>query len=77
MIRIDFREFDTKKELHLYLKEQCQFPDYYGCNLDALYDCLTEQHYRFEIILQEFNDYQEAIIETMKDAGCEVILKGE
>lgn len=28
--------------MHDYLKEQLQFPEYYGNNLDALYDCLTD-----------------------------------
>ena len=27
---------------HTYLKEAFGFPDYYGCNLDALYDCLGD-----------------------------------
>lgn len=76
MIRIDFSEFETTKEFHLWLKEQCHFPDYYGCNLDALYDCLSDNEYHFEIIIQEFNDYHKAIINTMKEAGCEVVLKG-
>ncbi len=30
------------EEAHDYLKEQLELPDYYGKNLDALYDCLTE-----------------------------------
>ena len=25
-----------------YLKEMLEFPEYYGKNLDALYDCLTD-----------------------------------
>lgn len=28
--------------VHDYLKDQLQFPEYYGKNLDALYDCLTD-----------------------------------
>ena len=28
--------------VHEYLKEQLNFPEYYGKNLDALYDCLTD-----------------------------------
>ena len=28
--------------VHDYLKEQLQFPEYYGKNLDALHDCLTD-----------------------------------
>lgn len=40
-------ELDGKKligriGMHKYLKEVFSFPDYYGCNLDALWDCLYE-----------------------------------
>ncbi len=35
--------FLCEEELaHEYLQEMLELPDYYGCNLDALYDCLTE-----------------------------------
>ena len=29
-------------QVHNYLKEMLEFPEYYGKNLDALYDCLTD-----------------------------------
>ena len=31
-----------RKQAHLYLAEILEFPEYYGKNLDALFDCLTE-----------------------------------
>jgi len=34
-------EFSNIDELHLLLKERLQLPEYYGNNLDALWDCLT------------------------------------
>ena len=41
-IVLDALYMDEKGTAHRYLKEKMQFPDYYGGNLDALYDCLTE-----------------------------------
>jgi len=41
-IVLDFRGLKTKREIHEYLAERLEFPPYYGKNLDALYDCLTE-----------------------------------
>ena len=38
---IDGRKMTDKQKLHDYLKEHCNFPEYYGNNLDALYDVLT------------------------------------
>lgn len=31
-----------KERLHSYLAEQFEFPGWYGSNLDALHDCLTD-----------------------------------
>lgn len=33
---------ETKDALHSALAEALDFPDWYGCNLDALCDCLTD-----------------------------------
>ncbi len=42
MIILDASCLRTRSAAHEYLKEQLQFPAYYGKNLDALYDCLTQ-----------------------------------
>ena len=42
IINLDFDEYTSSKQIHDYLAKELDFPDYYGNNLDALYDCLTE-----------------------------------
>lgn len=42
-IFIDANCYATAKELHLALKMLLNLPDYYGCNADALHDCLSER----------------------------------
>ena len=75
---IDGREMKDKQTLHAYLKEQCNFPDYYGNNLDALYDVLTDRPEPLEIQLDHAGElkeilcgYGEAFIETLQDAAAE------
>ena len=42
VITLDARQMESREQAHRYLREQLQFPEHYGGNLDALYDCLTE-----------------------------------
>lgn len=58
-----------KKEGHDYLMEALDLPDYYGKNLDALYDCLTEMECEIELI--NADEVDEDILETFKDAANE------
>lgn len=44
-ITLDFSGVKSYWELHEYLKEVFQLPEYYGRNMDALWDCLV---YSFE-----------------------------
>lgn len=39
---LDARLMNERIETHMYLKRHLQLPEYYGNNLDALYDCLSE-----------------------------------
>lgn len=54
---------------HDYLMEALDLPDYYGKNLDALYDCLTEIECEIELV--NAGEVDEDIIETFKDAAAE------
>ena len=39
---LDCEKLSSRRGAHEYLQEALGFPAYYGKNLDALYDCLTE-----------------------------------
>jgi len=41
-IYLDFSKCTTRRELHEELAAKFAFPEYYGHNLDALWDCLTD-----------------------------------
>ena len=58
-----------KKQGHDYLKEALNLPDYYGKNLDALYDCLTEIECEIELV--NADEVERDIIETFTDASRE------
>ena len=58
-----------KKDGHDYLMKALNFPEYYGKNLDALYDCLTEISCEIELINASAVDKD--IIDTFKDAANE------
>ena len=60
-----------KERGHDYLKDALDFPDYYGKNLDALYDCLCEIGVETEIVLINCNIVSSDLIDTFIDAASE------
>lgn len=41
-VQLSAAAWDTPEKAHAALAEALSFPDYYGMNLDALHDCLTD-----------------------------------
>ena len=77
-IRLDGRNMDSKEKAHLHMKRQLNLPDYYGGNLDALWDILTtiDKPIKINIINKEslidnLGDYGKSIIKVFKDAEKE------
>ena len=54
-IRIDCTGF-SKEDLHCALAESLNFPEWYGKNLDALHDALTEISEDVQLTLVHFDD---------------------
>ena len=68
-ITLDFENISGKEEMHKYLAEKFEFPDYYGKNLDALFECLTDIAEPTAVnIINAINDYDEQIINVITSA---------
>lgn len=60
-------------EMHQVIREALDFPDYYGCNWDAFWDCLTDMVGRpihieiigFNVIEEKFDDAAKTLLETL------------
>ena len=66
----------TRQSLHSHLSEQLGLPEYYGRNLDALYDLLTERGSPVRLVmwhrntfLAEVGQYGAALCRTLEDAS--------
>lgn len=72
-IVLDARRMETKESAHVYLKDKLNLPEYYGRNLDALYDCLCEITETEVIILHrgEAPDYYLKVETVLRRAGEE------
>lgn len=53
---IDFASIGSRQDFHRTLAHVLSFPEWYGSNLDALYDCLTELDTPVHLVLRGWND---------------------
>lgn len=58
---VDFKNVHYYLEIHKALKDGLKLPDYYGENLDALWDCLTDIVYRYVVIILKNYQYVEKV----------------
>ena len=62
-ITMDCENITTSAQLHMAISQALAFPEYYGKNLDALFDCLTEICDDTELILLNWHKLEY----TLKD----------
>lgn len=77
-VRLDGEMIQDKTQLHRWLASELGFPSWYGANLDALYDCLTDirDETRFVILHSErlaatLGPYMDGLVEALRRAERE------
>lgn len=75
-IELDCAQLIDRKQTHDYLKIKFGFPDYYGRNLDALYDLLSSSDAAYEIsvinrevIEANLGGYGSALLAAIEEAA--------
>ena len=71
---LDCQKLSCRRSAHKYLQEVLGFPAYYGKNLDALFDCLTDLGnctivLRGKEQLAESGGYGARILQVLEDAA--------
>ena len=69
---LDFHTFDAPRAVHEYLAEHLHFPEYYGKNLDALHDCLTDLSEDICVtVVCAGKDFENGFLAVLEDAAEE------
>ncbi|MBR2528301.1 MAG: barstar family protein [Blautia sp.] len=70
-------DFKNREQIHEYLAGILEFPPYYGKNLSALYDVLTETDLKTQIRIdyenmldQEMIEYLDRMVQVITDAAA-------
>ena len=72
---IDFTNVQHYLEMHFIIREALDWPDYYGCNWDAFWDCLMNMvgcpvHIEIiglDVIERKFDNAARTMVETLKE----------
>ena len=77
IISLDGWKMTDRKAMHAYLKRELHLPEYYGNNLDALWDCLTTDFSGKMIILRDpqtvqnqLGGYGESLLRLFREAAA-------
>lgn len=77
-IVLDGGEITSRETVHDYLARRLSFPPFYGGNLDALYDLLTQRGeptrlvvYRREALETALGTYAQSLLKVLSDAAEE------
>ncbi len=74
-ITLNAKKMKTREKAHEYMARKCGFPDYYGKNLNATYDCLTSMAdteitiKHAELLTENLEDYGEQLLCVFSDAA--------
>ncbi len=75
---LDGKDMISKDAAYEVIAQEMNFPEYFGRNLDALYDCLTDLGSAPEIVfvntailLENLGEYGEKILSCFRDAASE------
>ena len=81
MIVLDGRRMVDRDGAHAELKQKLSLPEYYGDNLDALNDCLSERTGRELIVIESAGEFLEGctgyaagLLRVFNDNGIQVLL---
>lgn len=76
-ITLDIEKMRNLPMLHKYLHTALALPEYYGANLDALYDCLTEISEPTELVVPKkvadeayLGWYGQQFLQMLEDAAA-------
>ena len=77
IITLDIEKMRSLPMLHKYLHTALALPEYYGANLDALYDCLTEIAEPTELVVPQkvaaeayLGWYGQQFLQVLQDAAA-------